>query len=134
MSRLSLRIIAAISVLSSLVLISTPASAGGCAQVTAMNAGSPWTFAGGLVGVGTAVTNCSGKKSRYVVVHSFTSACGQTTTYNSSQVAFGPGASMIVTTTLNVPPTACAGGGVITAKVYDRNSVISSGSTTLLVQ
>jgi len=133
MERRSFKATAAIAAICGLMFMSSPASAAGCAQITGMNVASPWTFAGGVVGVGTAVSNCS-KKSRYTVVHTFTSACGQTTTYNNSLVTFGSGASSIVTTTLNVPAGTCTGVGIISAKVYDRSTLLTSGSTTIAIQ
>ena len=134
MLRRSIKAITAVTALSAVLYAATPAFAAGCAQITGMNVAAPWTFAGGVVGVGTAVTNCVSKKSRYMVVHSFTSACGQSMTYNSNQLVFGSGGSMIVTTTLNVPAGTCSGVATVTAKVYDRSTLLSSASTPLTIQ
>jgi len=131
---LKVMVMMGITVLAGLTLLSKPASAQSCAQVTAMNAGSPWTFAGGRVGVGTAITNCANRKKRYTVTQSFTSACGQTTTYNSSLITFGPGGSLMVSAVLNVPADTCVGVGTLSASVYDRGAMLSGGSTPLSIQ
>src|SRR2546425_2863907 len=122
-----------IAALAGLTLLSTPASAGGCAtssttlSIKAASVGWP-------VGVFTDIQNCSSSKQRYTVERTFTSSCGQDSLISSSRVNFTPYQWLTVSTSWYVPSGTCTGVGTVTSRVLSGSAVLSTSSAPLTIQ
>jgi hypothetical protein len=109
-------------------------TSGGCATAgisglsrTTASPGDGFALSGGL-------SNCTARKQRYLVEMTFTSVCGVETTLVSTLLQFSPFENKLLSMVSAVPAGTCLGAGVVTLKVSDGSSLLTSASVPLTIQ
>jgi hypothetical protein len=98
----------------------------GLSRITA-SSGDGFALSGGL-------SNCTARKQRYLVEMTFTSACGVETTLVSTLLQFSPFENKLLSMVSAVPAGTCLGAGIVTLKVSDGSSLLTTASVPLTIQ
>lgn len=109
------------------------APSGGCATLGVST--SPDTVTAGYgVGIYGSISNCTTSgRSRYTVVVSAMSDCGQKTTIASFRMAFKPGENRMYGVSYATSPDTCAGPSNITVEVHDGSGMVASASKVFTI-
>ena len=86
------------------------------------------------VGVFDRVTNCATGKKRYTVTGSSVSSCGQETVFATGTMSFAGGESKNLSVGYPIAPDTCPGPMTVSISVYEGETMLSRGSTSLTVQ
>ena len=86
------------------------------------------------VGVFDRVTNCATGKKRYTVTGSSVSSCGQETVFATGTMSFAGGESKNLSVGYPIAPDTCLGPMTVSISVYEGETMLSRGSTSLTVQ
>ncbi len=119
-----------------LLLLPVTASAqpsSGCANVDVQTSPAA-VMLGYSIGIYGSVNNCASGKKRYTITVSEMSSCGQKTTVASFRMAFGAGENRMYGVSYSPTADICTGTSTVTVSVGDRDSTLTSASTTFTVQ
>ena len=86
------------------------------------------------VGVFDRVTNCATGKKRYTVTGSSVSSCGVETVFATGTMSFAGGESKNLSVGYPIAPDTCPGPMTVSISVYEGETMLSRGSTSLTVQ
>jgi len=124
-------------VLVCLALAGAPVSAqnSGCARVSiSIQTGTATVAPGTTVGIAGSVNNCSAKGSRYAIVVSSVSSCGQKADIAYRRLRLAPGENTMYAVSYPIPTNTCTGPLQATVQVRDNSGALATDSTTIVIE
>ncbi len=111
------------------------APSGSCAEASvSITTGTDTVAPGTTIGILGRGTNCSSSKKRYTVSFSAMSDCGQKVDIASSRIMFSAGQSYMFPVSYPMPYNTCTGAWVATVAISDQGSVLTTGTTTIIIK
>lgn len=109
-------------------------STSGCAVVATPTLSTQIASPGLNVGVFGRVGNCASGRKRYTVTVSSMSSCSAETMIASSVITFSGGEYKLISVSYPIAPDTCLGPMTVTVSVYEGGKMLSSDSSSLMIQ